>query len=108
MAGRRIAELAVRPRVVDFLDAALSHGELSFSIEELHARAGGPLEGASVGELRGRGLFVLAILGVDDRYAANPPGDRRLVGGETFIASGSAEALGAARAEPAAGGRLLA
>ena len=41
MAGRRLAELAVRPRVVDFLDAALSHGELSFSLEELHARAGG-------------------------------------------------------------------
>ena len=36
MAGRRLAELAIRPRVVDFLDAALSHGELSFSLEELH------------------------------------------------------------------------
>jgi voltage-gated potassium channel len=105
MAGRRLAELAVRPRVVDFLDAALSHGELSFSIEELHARAGGPLEGESVGELRERGLFVLAILGVDDRYAANPPSDRRLVGGETFIASGSAAALGAARAGAVEGGR---
>jgi voltage-gated potassium channel len=105
MAGRRIAELAVRPRVVDFLDAALSHGELSFSIEELHARAGGPLEGASVGMLRERGLFVLAILGEDDRYAANPPDDRRLVAGETFIASGSAEALNTARAESPAGSR---
>ena len=105
MAGRRLAELAVRPRVVDFLDAALSHGELSFSLEELHARAGGRLEGASVGQLRERGLFVLAILGPDDRYAANPPDDRHLVGGETFIASGSAEALRAARAEPADGRR---
>jgi voltage-gated potassium channel len=105
MAGRRLAELAVRPRVVDFLDAALSHGELSFSLEELHVRAGGPLEGASVGRLREGGLFVLAILAADDRYAANPPDDRRLAGGETFIASGSAAALAAARAEPADGGR---
>ena len=105
MAGRRLAELAVRPRVVDFLDAALSHGELSFSLEELHVRAGGPLEGASVGQLRGRGLFVLAILAADNRYAANPPDDRRLVGGETFIASGSADAQATARAEPADGGR---
>jgi voltage-gated potassium channel len=105
MAGRRLAELAVRPRVVDFLDAALSHGELSFSLEELHARPGGLLEGASVGELRERGIFVLAILGDDDRYAANPPDDRRLAGGETFIASGSAEALAAVRAEPADRGR---
>ena len=100
MAGRRLAELAVRPRVVDFLDAALSHGELSFSLEELHARAGSPLERASVGQLRERGLFVLAILGADDRYAANPPDDRRLAAGETFIASGSAAALSAARSDP--------
>jgi len=105
MAGRRLAGLAVRPRVVDFLDAALSHGELSFSLEELHVRAGGPLEGVSVGRLRERGLFVLAILAADDRYAANPPDDRLLVGGETFIASGSAAALADARAEPANGGR---
>jgi len=105
MAGRRLAGLAVRPRVVDFLDAALSHGELSFSLEELHVRAGGPLAGASVGRLRERGLFVLAILAADDRYAANPPDDRLLVGGETFIASGSAAALADARAEPANGGR---
>ena len=105
MAGRRLAGLAVRPRVVDFLDAALSHGELSFSLEELHVRAGGPLEGVSVGRLRERGLFVLAILAADDRYAANPPDDRLLVGGETFIASGSAAALAAARAEPADGRR---
>ena len=105
MAGRRLAELAVRPRVVDFLDAALSHGELSFSLEELHARQGGLLEGESVAQLRERGIFVLAILGEDDRYAANPPDDRRLAGGETFIASGSAEALAAVRAEPADRGR---
>ena len=104
MAGRRLAELAVRPRVVDFLDAALSHGELSFSLEELHVRSGGLLEGESVGQLRERGIFVLAILGADDRYAANPPDDRLLAGGETFIASGSAEALTAVRAEPAARG----
>jgi uncharacterized protein with PhoU and TrkA domain len=90
---------------VDFLDAALSHGELSFSLEELHVRAGGPLDGLSVGQFRERGISVLAILAADDRYAANPPDDRRLVGGETFIASGSAEALAAARAEPADGAR---
>ena len=105
MAGRRLAELAVRPRVVDFLDAALSHGELSFSLEELHARAVGRLDGVSVGELREHGIFVLAILGTDDRYAANPPDGRRLAAGETFIASGSAEALTAARSDPDGGER---
>ncbi len=41
MAGRRIAELAVRPQVADFIDAALSHGQLAFSMEEVQATAGG-------------------------------------------------------------------
>jgi uncharacterized protein with PhoU and TrkA domain len=58
------------------------------------------LDGVSGGELRERGIFVLAILGTDDRYAANPPDGRRLAAGETFIASGSAEALTAARSDP--------
>ena len=61
------------------------------------------LEGASVGQLRERGLFVLAILGADDCYAANPPDERQLVAGETCI--GSAEALAAARSGPGDRGR---
>ncbi len=97
MAGRRLAELAIRPRVVDFLDAALSHGELSFSLEELHVTPGGSLDGASVAALRARGLFVLAILTDGGRYEANPPDHRMLVVGETIIGSGSADAFRAAR-----------
>jgi len=99
MAGRRLAQLAIRPRVVDFLDAALSHGELTFSLEELHVTADGGLDGATVADLRGRGLFVLAILAADGRYAANPSDDRRLAVGETIIASGSAEGFRSARGE---------
>ena len=93
MAGRRLAELAIRPRVVDFLDAALAHGELSFSLEELHVTPDGGLNGETVAGLRQRGLFALAILADDGRYAANPADDRRLAPGETIIASGSAEAF---------------
>jgi voltage-gated potassium channel len=93
MAGRRLAELAIRPRVVDFLDAALSHGELSFSLEELHVTPDGGLNGVTVAGLRERGLFVLAILADDGRYAANPSDDRALAVGETIIASGSADAF---------------
>jgi voltage-gated potassium channel len=106
MAGRRLAELAIRPRVVDFLDAALSHGELSFSLEELHVTPDGGLDGVTVAGLRERGLFVLAILTDDGRYAANPGDDRRLAVGETIIASGSADAFRAAHDHDGpAGGR---
>ena len=41
MAGRRIAELATRPRVAEFLDAALSHAEQRFAIDEIVVRATG-------------------------------------------------------------------
>ena len=93
MAGRQIAELAIRPRVADFIDAALSHGELRFSMEELEVAGGGPLDGRLVADLQGEGIFTLAIVHGERDYEANPPGDRRLVAGESLVVSGSTERL---------------
>ena len=98
MAGRRIAELAIRPRVVDFIDAALSHGNLSFSLEEVEVDAASPLLGVTVGALHASGVITLAILQQDGAYEANPPGERELREGESVIASGSTESLAALRA----------
>jgi voltage-gated potassium channel len=92
-AGRQIAELATRPRVADFIDYALSHGELAFSIEEVEIAPGGPLDGRTVGELRDDGIFSLAIVRGDHDYEPNPAADRVLVAGENLIVSGSAETL---------------
>ena len=93
MAGRRIAELALRPRVVEFIDAALSHGELAFSMEEVEVGAGGPLDGRTVGALRAEGIFTLAVVRGPGAYDPNPPDERLLIRGETLIVSGSAEIL---------------
>jgi voltage-gated potassium channel len=98
MAGRRIAELASRPRVADFIDAALSHGNLSFSLEEVEVDAESPLRGVTVAALRAAGVITLAILQQDGAYEANPPEARALREGESVIASGSTEALSALRA----------
>ncbi len=98
MAGRRIAELAIRPRVADFIDAALSHGQLAFSLEEVEVAAGGPLEGMSVGALRSDGIFLLAIVRDPNEYVPNPPDDRTVLAGESLIVSGSAETLRQLRA----------
>jgi voltage-gated potassium channel len=97
-AGRRAAELAIRPRVADFIDAALSHGNLSFSLEEVEVDEASPLVGVSVGRLREDGVITLAILQRDGSYEANPPGERALRAGENLITSGSTEALSALRA----------
>ncbi|HEX5826736.1 MAG TPA: NAD-binding protein [Candidatus Limnocylindrales bacterium] len=98
MAGRRAAELAIRPRVADFIDAALSHGNLSFSLEEVEVVEGSPLVGVTVGALRADGAVTLAILQPDGSYEANPPESRALLAGENLITSGSTDALTALRA----------
>ena len=93
-AGRQIAELATRPRVADFIDFALSHGQLSFSIEELEVAAGGPLDGQKVSDLTARGIHVMAIVTHGPRqFETNPPMDRAFVPGEQLIVSGTAEVL---------------
>ncbi len=93
MAGRRLAELASRPRVVDFLDQALSHGQLAFSLEELTVAAGSPLADRDVAALRRDGIFVLAIVRGEADYEANPPDGRVIRPGEVAIISGPHEEL---------------
>jgi voltage-gated potassium channel len=93
MAGHRLAELATRPRVVDFIDAALSHGELAFSMEEVEVVAGSSTDGVTVGALRDTGVFVLAIVQGERAYDANPPADRVVGAGETLVVSGSVARL---------------
>jgi voltage-gated potassium channel len=103
MAGHRLAELATRPRVVDFIDAALSHGELAFSMEEVEVVAGDPAtDGATVGSLRNTGVFVLAVVTGERSYEPNPPADRVLNVGETLVVSGSVPRLKELRGLPKA------
>ncbi|MGD0019275.1 MAG: NAD-binding protein [Candidatus Limnocylindrales bacterium] len=103
MAGHRLAELAVRPRVVDFIDAALSHGELAFSMEEVEVVAGSAIDRMTVGALRDTGVFVLAIVQGERSYEANPPADRVLRANETLVVSGSVARLRELRGVPARG-----
>jgi voltage-gated potassium channel len=99
-AGRQIAELATRPRVADFIDFALSHGQLAFTIEELEVAPDGPLAGQTVADLANRGIHVMAIVTHGPRqFETSAPMDRILVAGDQLIVSGTAEVLKALRAE---------
>jgi voltage-gated potassium channel len=93
MAGHRIAELAVRPAVSDYIDAALSRAHLSFSIEEVRVSAGGPLDGMTVGQLLERGIFTLAVVRGPGEWDAHPPAERPLQPGEELILSASRDTL---------------
>ena len=97
-AGRQIAELATRPRVADFIDYALSHGQLSFSIEEVEVAEGGPLAGQTVASLVTRGIHPMAIVKHGPgQFDTNPSMDRVLAPGDQLIVSGTAEVLKALR-----------
>jgi len=76
MAGRRMINLALRPGVVEFMDAALTKGDMTFGMEEVIADDGSTLAGSTIGELRRRGIFTLAMLHAPGVYEPNPPDDR--------------------------------
>jgi voltage-gated potassium channel len=99
-AGRQIASMATRPRVADFIDYALSHGQLAFSIEEIEVTASDSVAGQTVGNLVTRGIHPLAIAHGPREFDTNPPADRVLVAGDQLIVSGTAEALRALRPTP--------
>ncbi|MEO8208353.1 MAG: potassium channel protein [Chloroflexota bacterium] len=92
-AGRQIAELATRPRVADFIDYALSHGQLAFSMEEVEVAADGPLVGRTVGSLVEDGIHLMAVVRGPSDYEPNPPLDRVLVVGDGLIVSGASDTL---------------
>lgn len=105
-AGRQIAELATRPRVADFLDFALSHGQMSFSIEEIEVTDGDDIAGQTVAALVARGVHPLAIAHGPRDYETNPTADRELVAGDHLIVSGTADSLGSLRTGDAPGGAV--
>lgn len=93
MAGRRIVNLAIKPGVVEFIDAALTRGGMAFGMEEVVAEAGGPLAEVTIGELRRRGILTLAVLHAPGDFEPNPPDERVVAAGEHLIVSGSTEVL---------------
>ncbi|MCC6497327.1 MAG: potassium channel protein [Propionibacteriaceae bacterium] len=95
MAGRRIVNLALRPGVIEFIDAALTRGGLAFGMEEVAAEPDGPLAGETIGALRQRGILTLAVLHAPGDYEPNPPDERLVVAGEHLIVSGASDVLDA-------------
>jgi voltage-gated potassium channel len=95
MAGHRMAELALRPAMVDFLDS-LHHGEAGIGVEEMIVEAGSKANGRSLQEL---GLLaadvakVLAVRRADGTVNISPPADTKLQDGDLLIALGTEDQL---------------
>ena len=95
MAGHRMAELAIRPAMVDVLDT-LHHGEAGIGVEEMVVAAGTKAIGSGLEEM---GLLAptaakpLAVRRADGTLHVNPSGDLRLQEGDLLIALGTEEQL---------------
>src|SRR6266568_8775385 len=101
MAGHRMAELAIRPAMVDVLDT-LHHGEAGIGVEEMIVSPGTkaigkPLEEA--GLLAPNTAKVLAVRKSDGTVSVNPPGNIRLDDGDLVIALGTEDQLFASAAK---------
>jgi voltage-gated potassium channel len=91
MAGHRIAELAVRPALVDVLDT-LHHGELGIGVEEMLVgpdMAAAGKTAAEAGLLDPSAAKLLALRRRDGTLYVSPSSDLRLEEGDLLIALGS-------------------
>src|SRR5438270_1929339 len=95
MAGHRMAELAIRPAMVDVLDT-LHHGEGGIGVEEMVVFSGTTAEGKTLEEaglLRPDSAKVLAVRKRDGTVNVNPSRSTRLAAGALVIALGTEEQL---------------
>ena len=93
MAGHRMAELAIRPAMVDVLDT-LHHGEAGIGVEEMvvgSLMVGKTLE--SAGLLAPEAAKVLAVRKRDGNVSVNPPATLSLEADDLVIALGTEDQL---------------
>ena len=91
--GARMAAIAFRPHVAEFLDEVIHAEDHDVDIHEFVVVEGSRADGASLGDLTDSAAVpaaVIAVKGVDGRYTSNPPATRPLAAGEVLIAVGSA------------------
>ena len=89
--GRRMANLAVRPHVVEFFDLARA-GQPDLRLEELAITEGSPLAGRSVQELRGPAVPLL-VRHPDGQLIANPARELQLQPGDVLVVFGEVSDL---------------
>ena len=96
--GRRLASLATRPSVVDFLDV-VSRGnhDIEFRLEEFSVDKNSPLAERAIGDIDvfGRsGARILAIVREGRNFTANPTAEDRISSGDTLVLLGTPEQIG--------------
>lgn len=96
LSGRRMANLAVRPYVVNFLDVTGSAGELQKTLEEIIVEEGSIIGNRTLGEidLRNRtGALILGLYRSTGELLTSPSADTLLEHGTRMIVLGTRDEL---------------
>lgn len=92
----QIAQTALRPAVVDFVEIATSSDNLELSLEEIHIEKTSPLAGRPLSQIIERNKMNVVVVGVQHahgRMEFNPLASTVVEGGDHLIVLGSAETL---------------
>jgi len=96
ISGRRMAAMASKPVVTDFLDMVTHGGELEFGLHEIPLPAQSPVAGLTLEdtEIRTRsGALVLAIRKPDSTFDIQPRATSVVGPGDTLIVIGTPEQI---------------
>lgn len=94
--GHRIAQLFLRPNVLDFIDTAFGTERLDIEIGEVRVLDHSPLVGKTLADSTIRqsaGVMVLGVKRADGAMTFNPPPDARIGAGDCLIVIGGDEQL---------------
>jgi len=90
--GNRIAQLLIRPNVLDFIDTAFGTDRLDVEIGEVRIAANSPLAGKTLGDsaIRERAdVIVLGVKPAEGTLVFNPAPETVIRAGDTLIVIGS-------------------
>lgn len=96
LGGRRMAQMALRPNVVEFLEFVMHDDELELWLEEVKIAIGAALEGAAIGSAAVRektGAMLVAIRQRTGKMLVAPSPDTVLSAGDIAVALGTREQL---------------
>jgi voltage-gated potassium channel len=94
--GRRMAMLALRPAVVEFIDTVTSGRGRELQLETVDVVSGSSLIGQTMGQAKGRvGITVLATRRENGTLIANPPDEGIIEEGDRLIVIGTKQRLAA-------------
>ena len=94
--GLQLAQTALRPAVVDFVQLATSSDNLDLNMEQVQIAAGAPLAGRSIVDASLRQRFGVVVVGIQRASGAmefNPPPEAVMSVGDYLVVLGQAKNL---------------